>query len=48
MIVGQPNGDPPRRVEFTLSTFGRRGGDRAWITGTEADNLVTFGFVVAL
>lgn len=48
MIVGHPNGDPPRRVEFTLATFGRRAGDRVWITGTEAASLVSFGFAVAL
>ncbi len=46
MIVGQPDGSPARHVEFTIATFGRKAGDRAWVTGDQAGQLVTFGFVL--
>jgi len=46
MVIGQPDGSPARRAEFVIATFGRKAGDRVWITGDQADQLVSFGFVV--
>lgn len=46
MVIGQPDGSPARRVEFVIATLARRPGDRVWITGDQADQLVTFGFVL--
>ena len=46
MIVGQPDGSPARLVEFTIATFGRKAGDKVWITGDQAEQLIAFGFVL--
>lgn len=45
-VVGAVNGAPATHVEFVIATFGRRAGERSWITGTETSTVLAFGFAV--
>lgn len=45
MLIGQANGAKAAHVEFVIATLGRRAGDRAWVTGTDVDQMIEHGWV---
>jgi len=40
LIVGEPNGEPARRIRFTVAFMGQASGSEQWVTGDGVNQMI--------